>query len=62
MALTESIALPATASVLERIERAVSGLAIELPSWGFSDAGSTACRIDRDDSPGDWGFCARPGQ
>ena len=35
-----AIARPTTASALERIEWAVSGLAIELPSWGFVNTGT----------------------
>ncbi len=35
-----AVVRPATASVLERIEWAASGLAIELPSWGFVNTGT----------------------
>ncbi len=35
-----AVARPATVSALERIEWAMSGLAIELPSWGFVNTGT----------------------
>jgi L-rhamnose isomerase/sugar isomerase len=35
-----AVARPATASALERVEWAMSGLAIELPSWGFVNTGT----------------------
>ena len=40
MAPIAAVARPATASALERIEWAMSGLAIELPSWGFVNTGT----------------------
>jgi len=40
MPLTESVARPATAPAIERIGWAMSGLAIELPSWGFVNTGT----------------------
>ena len=40
MPMIESVARPATASAIERIDWAMSGLAIELPSWGFVNTGT----------------------
>ena len=40
MAPTAAVDLPASASTLERIEWAMNGLAIELPSWGFVNTGT----------------------
>ncbi len=40
MAPIAAVARPATASPLERVEWAVSGLTIELPSWGFVNTGT----------------------
>jgi L-rhamnose isomerase/sugar isomerase len=40
MSLIESVARPANAPALERIEWAVSGLAVEVPSWGFVNTGT----------------------
>ncbi len=40
MAPIASVARPASASALERVEWAMNGLAIELPSWGFVNTGT----------------------
>ena len=40
MPLTASVTRPASAPALERVEWAMSGLAIELPSWGFVNTGT----------------------
>ena len=40
MSHIESAARPASAPAIERIDWAVSGLAIELPSWGFVNTGT----------------------
>jgi len=40
MAPTAAVDRPASASTLERIEWAMNGLAIELPSWGFVNTGT----------------------
>ncbi len=40
MGQTAAVARPASASALERIDWAMNGLAIELPSWGFVNTGT----------------------
>jgi len=40
MPVIASVARPATAPAIERIDWAMSGLAIELPSWGFVNTGT----------------------
>ncbi len=40
MSRIESVSRPATAPDIERVEWAVSGLALELPSWGFVNTGT----------------------
>ena len=40
MAALAAVATPASAPALERIEWAVSGVNIEIPSWGFVNTGT----------------------